>query len=102
MPDDLSRWEAKLPADFIACRDFHHAWKPLRAKKIATGYERHLSCARCSVIKVQELDNFGYLVKTKFAYVEGYQRPDGSGRMTKEDNARIRLLGMVKHTRRKS
>lgn len=89
---DLQKWESALPDNFIACRDFHHAWKPVTAKKINTGYERHLICARCGVVKIQQLDNFGYLIRTKFGYVEGYQRPEGAGRMTKEDNARIRLM----------
>jgi hypothetical protein len=97
---DVSKWEAGLSAEFRACRDFHHAWVIQTAKKIATGFERHLKCARCEVTKTQQLDNFGFLIRSSFGYVEGYQRPEGAGRMTKDDNARIRLMGFK--PRRKS
>jgi hypothetical protein len=100
MSDDLAKWESRLSPEFRACRDFHHAWVISTARKIATGYERELKCARCNVTKIQELDNFGFLVKTKFAYVEGYQRPEGAGRMTKDDNARIRLMGFSPRRKR--
>lgn len=100
MTDNIAKWEAGLSPEFRACRDFHHAWVAVTARKVADGFERELKCARCEVTKTQKLDNFGFLTGSKFSYVEGYQRPEGAGRLTKEDNARIRLLAFK--PRRKS
>lgn len=76
---------------FLLCRDLMHAWAPHTAKKVKGGYLRTLRCARCRSIKEQTLDKWGYVTGSKMLYVEGYLMPAGSGRLSKNDRASLRL-----------
>lgn len=92
-PRNLEEWESQLPLEQLFCRDssIHHSWDPYTAKRVAEGIERNLICRRCTTIKSQILDNEGYVIRTRMKYPEGYLRPAGSGRITADDNARMRV-----------
>lgn len=76
--------------EYLVCRDLQHAWKPLTAKKVASGYVRTLRCSRCGAIKDQTLDWAGYITGSTMSYPHGYLR-EGEGRLTKDDRAELRL-----------
>lgn len=90
----VSEWEQQLTGSQLLCRDssIHHSWEPYTAKKTVDGYERVLYCGRCGCRKVQRLDPEGYVVSSGMRYADGYLRPRGSGRVTRSENARMRVL----------
>lgn len=87
----LGQWQSGLSEDQLSCRDFRHAWKATTAKRIKGGFERQLHCERCGAFKEQQLDLKGFVIKTKFIYGENYVRPAGSGRVTRDENASLRV-----------
>lgn len=80
------------------CRDtsIHHAWTYSGASRLGQrkGFTRTLICTRCEAVKTQTLDRGGYVVKSTMRYPDGYLRPPGSGRATRQDNAEARLRGI--------
>lgn len=96
MPD-LNEWEAGLSPEFLFCRDttFKHRWEIGTIKRREGGYERMLGCSRCGASKTQLIDRDGYVEGTRdLTYPDGYLRPEGSGRVTRADNARMRLASI--------
>lgn len=96
--DPLKVWEEELSPSMLQCRDttFGHVWKKGTVKRIGTDYERPLTCDNgCGTVKIQTIDSRGYIVGTKTKYQDpNYLRPNGSGRVSAADNARIRLRGL--------
>lgn len=76
--------------DQLLCRDLQHSWKPRTASRVKSGFLRTLECIRCTTVKEQTLDEFGYITGTKMIYPPGYVRTEG-GRLTKSDRAELRL-----------
>ncbi len=79
----------------LVCRDIQHAWTPYTARSVkdqgvTTGFIRVFICSRCSTVKSQVIDTYGYLVSTSMKYTPGYVRP-GEGRFTRDDRANLRL-----------
>lgn len=81
-----------LNLNHVMCRDNAHAWSYHTARKVGRQYERSLLCTRCSTIKTQLLDSRGVILKTGYSYPENYVRPKGSGRLTRDDRAQLRIL----------
>lgn len=99
---DLYEWEAKLPDEFLTCRDttFSHDWQLVTTKRGPGGFVRTIHCPRCETTKKQYLDPVGYIIITKTVYNPDYLRPKGAGRVTKDDNARMRLASMKPRRKR--
>lgn len=98
---DSEKWAMTLPDEFVFCRDtsLGHDWQPVDAMfdESATMYVRVIMCARCDSTKEQHLDTSGHITRRKAPkYTEGYLRPKGTGRMTKDDNADLRLESLVR------
>lgn len=91
---DLTQWEKSLDPKLRLCRDVHHAWRPRTVERQGRKFIRTLMCDRCWTIKKQKLDSSGFILNSSMIYPDGYLRPKGSGRITKEGNARIRRLGL--------
>lgn len=91
---ELKRWQENLPVEQSTCRDIHHAWVYQSVKRGPTGFTRRLGCVTCGAFKLQHLDENGYIVKSSYEYPEGYTRPAGSGRITADENAIMRILSI--------
>ena len=78
----------------LVCRDLMHAWAPLTAKRVKTGYTRTLVCSRCATHKEQTLDRDGYITGSKMKYPDHYLRPPGEGRLTKDERADLRVRNL--------
>lgn len=84
-------WIDDLSAERLVCGDLKHAWKPHTAKRVKGGYERELICRICELVKVQDLDSAGYILRSRYRnYPPGYLRT-GLGRITAAENALLRL-----------
>lgn len=92
---DLRKWQEGLPVEQATCRDIHHAWVYQSVKRDADGFIRRLSCVTCGAFKLQHLDRNGYIDKSTYEYPEGYVRPAGSGRITADENAIMRILSIT-------
>lgn len=91
---ELKEWQENLPAEQATCRDIHHAWVYQSVKRDAEGFIRRLACVTCGAFKLQHLDRRGYIEKSSYEYPEGYVRPAGSGRITADENAIMRILSI--------
>lgn len=87
-------WFEEVPIDYLFCRDLHHAWRYSTARRTPRGFERILSCGTCEAVKIQMLHADGTLYRTKIEYPDGYLRSPGMGRVTRQENAAIRLLNI--------
>lgn len=101
MSGPMEKWVAELPEKYVVCRDtgLRHKWEPWTATfdKFTHQYTRSIHCETCGTVKEQVVDAEGYIVKTKTPrYPEGYLRPKGSGRMTKDDAAIVRVESMLR------
>lgn len=79
---------------YADCRDLGHAWKPLDAKKYRGLFVETLRCTRCDARKDRAFSpKTGELkqVNAHRSYPDGYLRPRGSGRITADERARVRL-----------
>jgi hypothetical protein len=92
-----SRWIDSQSDDYLMCRDtgIRHPWQPYTAEALnggRGGYIERLKCSRCGAIKTRRLDRRGVPVKkgSSRAYPDGFLR-EGMGRMSKEENAQIRI-----------
>lgn len=92
---ELRKWQENLPIEQTTCRDIHHAWIYQSVKRDADGFTRRLACVTCGSFKLQHLDRSGYIVKSTYEYPEGYVRPAGSGRITADENAIMRILSIT-------
>jgi hypothetical protein len=90
----LKEWQENLPVEQSTCRDIHHAWVYQSVKRVANGFTRRLRCVTCGAFKLQHLDHSGYIEKSTYEYPEGYVRPAGSGRITADENAIMRILSI--------
>lgn len=88
-------WADTASPEHLMCRDtgIRHQWEPHNAAKNGTGFVEMLLCGRCGAEKERYITRTGSIVKTKFSYPEGYVR-QGGGRITKDENALIRLLSL--------
>lgn len=103
MPSELNEWEGSLTPEQSLCRDttFKHNWIAETVRRTEAGFERPLECDRCGAAKTQLLDRDGYVRGYRDEkYPDGYLRPAGSGRVTRADNARMRLASISPRRRR--
>jgi hypothetical protein len=91
---ELRKWQEGLPVEQATCRDIHHAWIYQSVKRDADGFIRRLACVTCGAFKLQHLDRNGYIDKSTYEYPDGYVRPAGSGRITADENAIMRILSI--------
>jgi hypothetical protein len=91
---ELRKWQENLPIEQSTCRDIHHAWIYQSVKRASDGFTRRLACVTCGAFKLQHLDRNGYIEKSTYEYPEGYVRPPGSGRITADENAIMRILSI--------
>ena len=87
----LRDFVAHLPAEFIECRQYNHAWT---GHTVETGRDRYtvtLRCLRCKSYAREILSRDGSREgKRSIQYVEGYLAV-GMGRMTPQVRAAVRL-----------
>lgn len=84
----------KAAAAYADCRDLGHSWRAINAWKERGIFIETLQCSRCSCEKDRGFHpKTGALlqINRRTKYPEGYLLPKGSGRMTQEDRAAIRL-----------
>ncbi len=82
---------AEVSGQVLACRDQKHKWKLYDIEGDRdTGFVRIFRCA-CKAMLRQTLDPQGYVVHRQTKYPQGYQMPAGTGRLSREGNAIIRL-----------
>lgn len=74
----------------LLCRDLQHSWSPLTAYRQGPHIVRSLGCIRCGAVKEQVLDEFGYIVRNRMKYPEGYIAK-GLGRFGKHERALLRI-----------
>lgn len=89
------KWLDDQPIENLICRDIRHEWKPCTAKITATGFEDTLECGRCETTKVRTLNKRGEVLFSKMIYPDHFVRK-GCGRMTRQDNAALRLATMYR------
>jgi hypothetical protein len=80
---------------FLACRDFGHAWRPHDVKIDRRQHEIHriFYCLHeCGTQRTQVLSSDGYIVRNFYTYPDGYVL-QGLGRLNASDRARIRVMG---------
>ena len=100
MKKELREWQESLPETQAMCRDLHHNWFYQSVERNAEGFIRQLGCLTCGTFKLQHLDRYGYITTSTYEYPDGYIRPAGAGRVTQEENAAMRLLSLMKQSRR--
>lgn len=96
---ELREWQEALPETQTMCRDLKHNWFYQSVERSPDGFIRQLGCVTCGAFKLQNLDRYGYILKSSYVYPEGYVRPAGAGRVTQEENASMRLLSLKKKIR---
>lgn len=81
--------------EYLACRDFGHAWQPFTATWNAAerSYFVQLRCARCLTLRARVLDRFGQQISNRYEYAEGYLTK-GLGRMTGAQRDALRLASV--------
>jgi hypothetical protein len=80
---------------FLACRDFGHAWRPFDVRVVRKYQEIHrvFKCLHeCGTERTQVLSVDGHILRSWYAYPDGYVLP-GIGRLNTDDRARIRVMG---------
>jgi hypothetical protein len=90
MPDSY----AELPPDYLLCRDLRHYWQAYTAEvdKRSRTIERVLICPRCGTQRIDMMDRYGFILRTRYRYPTDYKVTGGA--MTSGDRASIRLLNM--------
>lgn len=88
-------WLDDAQTEHLLCRDtgIRHRWEPLTAQRETKGFSETIKCGRCGAEKTRYLTKTGLIRKTKIVYPEGYVRT-GEGRVTKAENAAIRLTAL--------
>lgn len=80
---------------FLACRDYGHAWRAHDVKIDRKYKEIHrvFSCLHdCGTQRTQVLSPSGLIVRSFYSYPDDYLLP-GVGRLSINDRARIRVMG---------
>jgi hypothetical protein len=97
---EIIKWADHLPEAYLECRDLGHDPRPFTAKWFPRErvYVRVLKCSRCHVPRTQTLSETGHVLSSHYGYeqVHGYLAPSGTGRLTADDRARIRLITVLK------
>ena len=93
----FQEWLAKQTDDALLCRDtgIRHPWEPYSAVWHRSQVIETLVCKRCGSEKTRVLEKDGTLVRTNYRYAPEFTRK-GMGRMTKSENARIRVAALKK------
>lgn len=81
--------------EYLACRDFGHAWRPSDVKIDRKYKEIHrvFSCMHnCGTQRTQVLSPTGHIVRSYYTYPEDYVLP-GLGRLSADDRAAVRVMG---------
>lgn len=88
-------WIDDSATEHLLCRDtgIRHRWDPDTAYRDGHHIMEVLICLRCDAKKIRKLTRTGLVVKNEFQYPDGYLRK-GEGRVTKQENAAIRLSAM--------
>lgn len=75
----------------IICRDEGHKWKRYDVDGDSkNGFTRYYRCA-CKAMRVQMITATGYIVGSRIDYPKGYQMPEGTGRISRDGNAALRV-----------
>lgn len=101
---NFERMLTAMPDQFLDCRDMRHAWFKKGVKYIGNEklYERTMGCRRCGAEKIQLVNaSTGELITGLPGFQHGYHYPPnyivkGVGRLTRADNALIRLTSVVR------
>ena len=89
--EDVAEYAAEISSQVLVCRDEKHRWRLYDIEGDSkTGFTRYHRCA-CKAMRVQTLDADGYIVSTRTDYPKGYQLPAGTGRLSRDGNALLRL-----------
>lgn len=90
-------WASELPDEFLLCRDLGHTWQPYTASRADDGhYERVMRCVRCDTKRKQTLSASGVILTGGYDYPDGYTAPPGSGHMTADGRAGLRLVSVLR------
>lgn len=93
----LRAFVADLPAEFLECRQYNHAWTGYTVESGRKQYTVTLRCLRCKSFAREVLAQDGSREGTRtIQYVEGYLA-HGMGRMTGEARSALRLEGVHRH-----
>lgn len=92
----VTRWVDTLSPAHLMCRDLGHAWQPEDAwyDKEKKEFRRELRCIRCRTKRMQWITPQGGLSRNTYTYPQGYRAPDGTGFLSAEERAAIRLADM--------
>jgi hypothetical protein len=95
---EIIKWADHLPETYLECRDLSHDPRPFTAKWFPKErvYVRVLKCSRCKTLRTQTLSETGHVLSSHYGYEQGYLAPPGTGRLTSDDRARIRLITVLK------
>lgn len=92
-----------MPDAFLQCRDLGHNWRaqsaaeaPAKARKAGVFYERTLVCPRCDTQRHQQLSRRGQVVSNSYSYPQGYETPQGTGRIAGEARDVLRITGILR------
>ena len=94
---EVGVWARGLTQTYRQCRDFGHAWAAYTARwdKEVKAFHRVLRCARCETERSQWVSQTGSLGSNSYYYPDGYSAPKGVGRLTADERAEIRLMGIL-------
>jgi hypothetical protein len=93
--EDVRSYASDLPAKWLQCRELGHNWGPHKANTNDDGgFDRVLSCRRCTAKRHQVLDSYGRIVSNHYEYPEGYQMPPGQGRISGDAKGVLRLASI--------
>lgn len=95
---DVSQWAQHLPEAFLLCRDLGHQWGPYRGwhDRRQREYVQVLMCGRCRAERIRHLDYSGRRVSQSYAYPDDYLAPAGSGVLTADGRADLRLVSLMR------
>lgn len=93
---EIAAWAGELPMESALCRDLLHAWVPKDAyfDKDKREYKRILKCARCKTERHSWVTTSGIQHGNSYRYPQGYRAPDGTGFLSRDERAAIRLRAM--------
>jgi hypothetical protein len=93
--DEVQRFIATLPMEYIECRELRHAWERWHGRRENDGtITRVLRCPRCTTEKHQNLSRTGARLTSHYVYPEGYTNK-GHGRIDEDGMNMIRLASLV-------
>lgn len=88
---DLDAWLQGQDTDYLQCRDLRHDETVASVRRTRHGFERIIVCQRCERFRIQTITRSGMLERTVTRYPSGYLRPKGSGPLTTDERAALRL-----------